>query len=125
MLSKRPPLPIPLQVEVYFRDGWLCHTRCIASLAMFIWELWPQFFRGFDAALEQMERKRAFLAMLPPVSQSTHEEHARVHLAASSPRCGGQSRIAFCDHTTAAVATSWLTARMFQQIHSPNVCALF
>ena len=26
MPSKRPPLPIPLHVEVYFRDGWLCHV---------------------------------------------------------------------------------------------------
>ena len=24
--TKRPPIPIPLQVQVYFRDAWLCHV---------------------------------------------------------------------------------------------------
>src|SRR2546430_6729385 len=24
--TKRPPIPIPLQVQVHFRDAWLCHV---------------------------------------------------------------------------------------------------
>ena|SRR5438445_4483194 len=24
--TKRPPIPVPLQVQVYFRDAWLCHV---------------------------------------------------------------------------------------------------